>query len=68
MVKILPGGGVDLILGSGRSPGEANGSPFQYSCLGNPMDRGPWQATIDGVTDGLDTNERLQNNNSNLNS
>ena len=29
-----------LITGSGRSPGEENGNPFQYSCLGNPMDRG----------------------------
>ena len=31
-----------LILGSGRSPGEGNGNPLQYSCLGNPMDRGAW--------------------------
>ena len=31
--------------GSGRSPGEGNGSPLQYSYLGNPMDRGPWRAT-----------------------
>ena len=30
---------------SGRSPGEENGNPLQYSCLGNPMDRGAWQAT-----------------------
>jgi len=35
-----------LILGSGRSPGEGNGNPLQYSCLGNPMDRGAWQAAI----------------------
>ena len=34
-----------------RSPGEGNGNPFQYSCLGNPMDRGPWQATVHGVTE-----------------
>ena len=33
----------------GRSPGEGNGNPFQYSCLENPMDRGAWQATIHGV-------------------
>ena len=39
-----------LILGSGRSPGEGNGNPLQYSCLENPMDRGAWQATIDRVT------------------
>ena len=36
--------------GSGRSPGEGNGYPFQYSCLENPMDRGTWQATVHGVT------------------
>ena len=35
--------------GSGRSPGEGNGSPLQYSCLGNPMDRGAWQTTVHGV-------------------
>ena len=32
--------------GSGRSPGETNGNPLQYSCLGNPMDRGPWLAVV----------------------
>ena len=35
--------------GLGRSLGEGNGSPLQYSCLGNPMDRGAWQATVHGV-------------------
>ena len=39
-----------LIPGSGRSPGEGNGSPLQYSCLENPMDRGAWQATVHGVS------------------
>ena len=39
-----------LILGSGRSPGEGNGNPLQYSCLGNPMDSGAWWATVCGVT------------------
>ena len=39
-----------LISGSGWSPGEGNGNPFQYSCLGNPMDRRAWQATVHGVT------------------
>ena len=39
-----------LISGSGRSPGEGNGNPFQYSCLENPMDRGAQQATIYGIT------------------
>ena len=37
------------IPGSGKSPGEGNGNPLQYSCLGNPMDRGAWQATVHGV-------------------
>ena len=37
------------IPGLGRSPGEGNGHPFQYSCLENPMDRGSWQATVHGV-------------------
>ena len=38
------------IPGSGRSPGEGNGNPLQYSCLENPMDGGAWQATFHGVT------------------
>ena len=38
------------IPGLGRSPGEGNDNPLQYSCLGNPMDRGAWQATVPGVT------------------
>ena len=38
------------IPGYGRSPGEGNGNPLQYSCLENPMDRGTWWATIHGVT------------------
>ena len=43
-------GGVGSIPGSGRSPGEGNGNPLQYSCLENPMDRGAWWATVPGVT------------------
>ena len=38
-----------FISGSGRSPGEGNGNPLQYSCLENPVDRGAWQATVHGV-------------------
>ena len=38
------------ILGLGRSSGEGNGNPLQYSCLGNPMDRGAWWATIHRVS------------------
>ena len=43
-------GDVGSILGLGRSPGEGNGNPLQYSCLGNPVDRGDWQATAQGIT------------------
>jgi len=39
-----------LIPESGRSPGEGNNSPLQYSCLENSMDRGVWQGTVHGVT------------------
>ena len=38
-----------LFPGLGRSPGEGNGNPLQYSCLENSMDRGAWQATVHGV-------------------
>ena len=41
--------GTGSIPGSGRSPGEGNGNPLQYSCLGNPTDRGAWRATVHGV-------------------
>ena len=54
MAKNLPANARDardtgLIPGSGRSPGEGNGNLLQYSCLGNPMDRGAWWATLSGV-------------------
>ena len=42
-------GDLGSIPGSGRSPGEENGNPLQYSCLENPMDRGAWWATVHGV-------------------
>jgi len=42
-------GAPSLIPGLGRSPGEGNGYPLQYSCLENPMDRGAWWATVPGV-------------------
>ena len=42
-------GDLGSIPGSGRSPGEGNGNPLQYSYLGNPMDRGAWQATVHGI-------------------
>ena len=51
MVKNLPAnaGDVGSIPGSGRSPGEGNGYPLQYSCLANSKDRGACQATVYGV-------------------
>ena len=51
-VKTLPDNVVDAcsIPGSGRSPGEGNDSPLQYSCLENSMDRGPWWAIVHEVT------------------
>ena len=42
------------IPGSGRSPGKGNDNPFQYSCLGNPMERRVWQAIAHGVAKELD--------------
>ena len=56
MEKKLPANAGDMgsIPGSGRSPGEVNGNPLQYSCLGNPMDRGTWQVTVHAVTKELD--------------
>ena len=48
-------GGMCLIPGLERSPGEGNGNPLQYSCLRNPMDRGAWRATVHGVTKESDT-------------
>ena len=61
MQGVIPGGSVlsnlhvnagDVcsIPGSRRSPGEGNGSPLQYSCLGNPMDREAWRTTVHVVT------------------
>ena len=62
MVKNSPAragdsGDAALIPGSGRSPGEGNGSLLQYSCLENPMDRGAWQATA--AKSQRDTTEQL---------
>ena len=57
MVKILPvnaGDARDMgsVTGPGRSPGGGYGNPFQYSCLGNPMDRRAWWVTVHGATKG----------------
>ena len=51
VVKNLPANSRDIgsISGLGRSSGGGNGNPLQYTCLGNPMDRGAWQATVHGI-------------------
>ena len=51
VIKNLPANAGDMgsIPGLGRFSGEGNGNPLQYSCLGNPIDRGAWQATVHGV-------------------
>ena len=48
--SVCDAGDPGSISGSGRSPEEGNGNPLQYSCLGNPMDRGAWWAIAHGVT------------------
>ena len=52
VVKNLPAnaGDIGFISGCGKIPGEGNGNPLQYSCLGNPMDREAWRATAHGVS------------------
>ena len=57
VVKNLPAnaggtGDVGSILGMGTSPGRGNGNPLRYSCLKNPMDRGAWWTTVQGVAKG----------------
>ena len=64
MVKNLPANAGDirhmgLIPGSGRSPGEGNGNPLQYSCLENSTDRGAWWATVHEIAE-LDTGEAIK--------
>ena len=58
VVKNSPASGGDSrdvgsIHGLGRFPGEGNGNPLQYSCLGNPMDRGAWETTVHGIAKNL---------------
>ena len=64
VVKHLPANAGDAgsIPKLGRSPGEGNNNPLQYSCLGNPMDRGAWRATVHQVTKESNTTERFNNN------
>ena len=61
VVKNPPANAGDMgsIPGLGRSSGEGNGNPLQFSCLGNPMDRGAWRATVQITTD---TTWKLNNN------
>ena len=51
MVKniLANAGDMDLITVTGRSPGVGNGNPLQYSCLGNPVDKGVWWAIVCGL-------------------
>ena len=65
MVKNLPANAEDpgSIPGSGRSPGEVNGNPLQYSCLVNPRARRAWWVTVDGIAKESDTTYGLNNNN-----
>ena len=60
VVNNLPAeaGDLGLISGLGRSPGEGNGNPLQYSCLKSPMDGGAWQATVRVVAES-DVTERI---------
>ena len=53
VVKNTPAnaGDAGFISGLGRSPGEGNGNPLQYSCLENSMDRGTWWATVHGIAE-----------------
>ena len=64
MVKNLPAhagdaGDMDLILGSGRSPGVGNDNLLRYPCLENPMNRGAWRATVHRVTESDATEHTL---------
>ena len=61
LVKNLPAneGDPGSIPGSGRCPGEENGNPLQYSCMGNPMDRGVWRAAVHGGFKESETTQRL---------
>ena len=70
MLKNLPANAGDRssIPGLGRYPGEGNGNPLQYSCLGNSMDREAWQATVHRVAKELDPTEWLNNSRKLLNS
>ena len=58
-----PPANASSIPGSGRASEEGNGNPLYYSCLGNPMDRGDWWASVQDVTKESDTTLQLNDNN-----
>ena len=60
-------GDAGSIPGSGRSPGVGNGNPLQYSCLGNPMDRGAWWAAVYGVAQSRTRLKRLSSSSNSKN-
>ena len=55
-------GDAGSISGLGRSPGEGNGNPHQFSCLGIPMGRGAWRVRVHGVAKESDMTQQLNNN------
>ena len=60
--SICNAGDLSSISELGRSPGEGNNNPLQYSCLGNPMGRGAWSTMVQEVAKESDTTEQLGNN------
>ena len=56
-------GDLVLVLGLRKSPGGGNGNPLQYSCLGNPTDRGAWRATVHRVAKESDRTQQVNKNN-----
>ena len=60
--SVCNAGDTGLIPGWGRCHGDGNGNTLQYSCLGNPMDKGAWQAAVHGIAKELDTDQGLNNN------
>ena len=69
-VKNLLAGDLSSIPGSGRSPGKGDGNPLQYSCLGNPMDKEAWRATVHAIArvrHDLDTKQKYLSDKSLLN-
>ena len=66
VVKNPPANVGGSIPGWGRSAGEGNDNPFQYSCLENPKDRGAWWAAVHGVPKELDMTYKLNNNNNTI--